>query len=140
MTEGPTRASPVRRWLSVLPIVALVGACSASTMSRSDNLASVWRDPWKYHDRVLDVRVFPYDLGNDDYLACDRPCPEPVTSDIGNNWIVPSDPAAFRGWRGTQAVRLRVRVNASSFAPGAFWGHLPIHLEEVSPDTPPDTH
>ena len=106
---------------------ALVTGCA----SRSDSLNPVWSDPWAHHGQILNVRVYPHDTGNRSYLACLRPCPNPPTNTLGNSWIVPLDRDAFAGWDGRRPVGLRARVNASAFNPEAFWGHLPIFLEEV---------
>uniref|UniRef100_UPI002FCC7476 hypothetical protein n=1 Tax=Brevundimonas sp. TaxID=1871086 RepID=UPI002FCC7476 len=59
--------------------VLLLGSLTAGCVSTNENgiydLGAVWREPWAHHDQLLDVRVYPYDLGENSYLACRRPCP-----------------------------------------------------------------
>lgn len=112
-----------------LVLATLLTGCAG----RSDSLMSVWNDPWPRHGQVLDVRIYPRDTGDGDYLVCVSPCLNRAPSDMGNTWVLPTDPQAFKGWNGTRAVRLRVRIDASSYGPDGVAGHLPLWLEEVSP-------
>lgn len=135
----------IRRALIAVSLVLLtahVAGCSTLFSSRSYDLSIMWEDPWGHHERDLDVRIYPYDVGEGEfgqYLVCRQPCEKPATNGLGNTWVYPLDPSAFRGWNGTRSVRMRVKVDASSFAPDAvIWGHFPIHLAEVGPETSTD--
>lgn len=116
-----------------LALTTLLMGCA----SRSTDLTSVWDDPWPHHDQVLTLRIYPRDTGDGDYLACTDPCLNRAPASMGNTWIIPIDPEAFKNWNGTRATRLRVRINASSYAPDAVSGHFPLWLEEVPPDAEP---
>ena len=102
-------------------------------VSRSANLPSILADPWPHHGRTLTVVVYPRDVGRGSYLACIAPCPNRAPASMGNTWVVPVAPEAFKGWDGRRAVRLSVVVNASSYDPDAISGHYPLWLEEVTP-------
>ncbi|RZJ38514.1 MAG: hypothetical protein EON87_20720 [Brevundimonas sp.] len=112
----------------------IVGSLLTGCASRSFSLTSVWEDPWPHHGEVLTVTLYPRDTGHGDYLVCIDPCLNRAPGGIGNTWVIPSDPEAFKAWNGTRAVRMRVRVDASSHAPDAVAGHFPLWLEEVPPD------
>lgn len=114
-------------------LATLLAGCA----SRSDSLASIWDDPWPHHAQVLTIRIYPRDTGDGDYLACIDPCLDRAPGSIGNTWVIPTDSEAFKGWNGTRAARLRVRIDASSYAPNAVSGHFPLWLEEVPPDAEP---
>ena len=107
----------------------LLTGCAA----RSDNLASILNAPWPHHGQRLTVVVYPRDVGDGAYLACLAPCPDRTPASLGNTWVIPIDPDAFKGWNGTRAVRLSAVLDASSHAPDAVSAHYPLRLEEAPP-------
>lgn len=115
--------------ISGLILSALLAGCA----SRSTDLTSVFENPWPHHGQTLIVVVHPRDVGDGLYLACIAPCPGREPASIANTWVVPVDPEAFKGWDGRRAIRLKVVVNASSYAPNAIPLHFPLWLEDAAP-------
>jgi hypothetical protein len=90
-------------------------------------------DPWGSNGSVFEMDVYPVDYQDnpgETYLMCGSPCPPPRRWEP-SGVIRPLQPGVFDGMDGTQRVRMRVRFDASCFAPEAICAHFFWRYDEV---------
>jgi hypothetical protein len=113
---------------AVTAAAVVVSACAHDPFER------MVADPWASHGRVFEFVVYPVEFAPGEgrsYAMCFEPCPPPWRHEPAAV-IRPLVPGAFAGMHGTEAVAVKVRLDASCFAPDAFvCPHFPFHFDQT---------
>jgi hypothetical protein len=109
---------------------ALLGCASAP----ADPIGDVWDNPERHDGETFELTAYPYDLPGDPqrYIMCTEPCSE-GEAQREQAVIHPSVEGRFDGWRGNQAVVVRVRFDGHCFRPQAicFLDHRPFIFQQL---------
>lgn len=120
----------MRRELTAFLILPIM----AASCSTQDGVGAIWSNPAAYHDHVVEVVVHPYDLLSDPgrYILCFQPCSQAQAVGV-QSVLMPLEDGRWDGFRGDQAVRLKLRFDGRCFTDGAvcLLDHRPyVFIEE----------
>ncbi len=111
--------------------LALCAASGCASGGASD-VAAILDEPLKNDGRVLDMTIFPYDLGAPNlYILCWEACTadQAATAAVA---LEPRVPGEFDGLHGDHPVRVRVRFEAYCFRPGHLCAEVRFFFREIA--------
>lgn len=107
---------------------------AASCATQDGGVSAIWDNPAANHGRIVEVVVHPHDLLSDQgrYVLCFDPCSEAQARGV-QTVLLPLENGRYDGFRGDQAVRLRLRFDGHCFTNSAvcLLDHRPFVFVEV---------